>query len=224
MNDSVRAAPRAILSLVGFFVLLAAAMFLPAGIGWRQGWLFLAVFAIEIALEVLYIWRKNPELFVARSKVHKGTKGWDRALFYLLQVLILAIFPVGGLDRSSAAPWWIIVLGYVLFTLGMAGTGWVMSVNKFAEMSVRIQTERGHHVVDTGPYAFVRHPFYVATFPLLAGMPLALGSYWALIPAAVAGVALILRTALEDRTLQRELPGYREYAARVQYRLAPGVW
>ena len=204
--------------------MLAAAMFLPAGIEWRQGWLFLAVFAIEIALEALYIWRKNPELFVARSKLHKGTKSWDRALFYFLQALILAIFPVAGLDRWSAAPWWIIVLGYVLFTLGMAGTGWVMSVNKFAEMSVRIQTDRGHQVVDTGPYAFVRHPFYVATFPLLAGMPLALGSYWALVPAAVAGVALIIRTALEDRTLQRELPGYREYTGRVRYRLAPGVW
>jgi len=199
-------------------------MFLPAGLGWRQGWLFLAAFAIEIALEALYIWRKNPELFVARSKLHKGTKGWDRALFYLLQALILAIFPVAGLDHSSAAPWWIVVLGYALFTLGMAGTGWVMSVNKFAEMSVRIQTDRGHQVVDTGPYAYVRHPFYVATFPLLAGMPLALGSYWALVPAAVAGVALILRTALEDRTLQRELPGYREYTGRVRYRLAPGVW
>ncbi len=91
-------------------------------------------------------------------------------------------------------------------------------------MSVRIQTERGHQVVDTGPYAFVRHPFYVASFPLFVGMPLALGSYWALIPAAVTGIALVMRTALEDRTLQNELPGYKEYASRVRYRLIPGVW
>lgn len=99
-----------------------------------------------------------------------------------------------------------------------------MSVNKFAEMTVRIQTERGHRVVDTGPYAFVRHPFYVATFPLFGGMPLALGSYRALIPAALAGIALVVRTALEDRVLQNELPGYKEYADRVRYRLIPGVW
>jgi protein-S-isoprenylcysteine O-methyltransferase Ste14 len=156
--------------------------------------------------------------------MQKGTKGWDRVLFYLLQALLLAIFPVAGLDHWSAAPLWVIVLGYVLFTVGMAGTAWVMGVNKFAEMSVRIQTERGHQVVDTGPYAFVRHPFYVATFPLLGGMPLALGSYWALIPAAVAGIALVVRTVLEDQVLQNELPGYKEYAGRVRYRLIPGVW
>ncbi len=224
MNDYGKAVRRAILSFVVFLLLLAAVMFVPAGIGWQQGWLFLAVFTFQIVLMALYIWRTNPEIFVARSKMQKGTKGWDRVLFYLLQALILAIFPVAGLDHWSAAPLWAIVLGYVLLTVGMAGTAWVMSVNKFAEMTVRIQTERGHQVVDTGPYAFVRHPFYVATFPLLCGMPLALGSYWALIPAAVTGIALVVRTALEDRTLQNELPGYKEYASRVRYRLIPGVW
>ncbi len=91
-------------------------------------------------------------------------------------------------------------------------------------MSVRIQTERGHQVVDTGPYAIVRHPFYVAAFPLFAAMPLALGSYWALIPAAATGIVLAVRTAWEDRMLQNELPGYKEYAGRVRSRLIPGVW
>ena len=137
------------------------------------------MFTLQIVVMALYIWRKNPELFVARSKMQKGTKGWDRVLFYVLQALILAIFPVAGLDHWSAAPLWVIVLGYVLLTVGMAGTAWVMSVNKFAEMSVRIQTERGHQVVDTGPYAFVRHPFYVATFPAVwrhaAGLGIVLG-------------------------------------------------
>jgi protein-S-isoprenylcysteine O-methyltransferase Ste14 len=207
-----------------FLFLLAAVMFVPVGVGWWQGWLFLAVFALQIVLLALYIWRTNPEVFVARSKMQKGTKGWDRVLFYLLQALILAIFPAAGLDHWSAAPVWVIVLGYVMLSVGMAGTAWVMRVNKFAEMSVRVQTERGHQVVDTGPYAFVRHPFYVAAFPLFGGMPLALGSYWALIPAAMTAIALVVRTAWEDRTLQNELPGYREYAGRVRYRLLPGVW
>ena len=223
MSD-VRQLTRAILSLVAFLLLLALVMFVPAGIGWWQGWLFLAVFTVQIVAMALYIWRTNPELFVARSKMQKGTKGWDRVLFYFLQALILAIFPVAGLDHWSAAPLWVIALGYVLLTIGMAGTAWVMRVNKFAEMSVRIQTERGHRVVETGPYAFVRHPFYVAAFPLFVGMPLALGSYWALIPAAVTGIALVVRTALEDRVLHNELPGYKEYAGRVRYRLLPGVW
>ncbi len=223
MSD-VRQLTRAILPLVAFLLLLALVMFVHAGIGWWQGWLFLAVFTFQIVAMALYIWRTNPEILVARSKMQKGTKGWDRVFFYILQALILAVFPVAGLDHWSAAPLWVIALGYVLLTIGMAGTAWVMRVNKFAEMSIRIQTERGHHVVDTGPYAFVRHPFYVATFPLLAGMPLALGSYWALIPAAVAGIALVVRTALEDRVLHDELPGYKEYAGRVRYRLLPGVW
>ena len=99
-----------------------------------------------------------------------------------------------------------------------------MSVNKFAEITVRIQTERGHKVVDTGPYAIVRHPFYVGAFLWIAGIPLSLGSYWALIPAAITVLVVVVRTALEDRTLQSELPGYKEYAARVRYRLVPGVW
>ena len=224
MNNYGKAVRRAILSLVVFLLLLATVMFVPAGIGWWQGWLFLAVFTLQIVLTALYIWRTNPEIFVARSKIQQGTKDWDWVIFSLLQILIAGIFPVAGLDHGAAAPVWVIAVGYVLLTAGMAGTAWVLKVNNFAEMSVRIQTERGHQVVDTGHYAFVRHPFYVATFPLFAGMPLALGSYWALIPVAVIGIALVVRTALEDRMLQEELVGYKEYASRVRYRLVPGVW
>jgi protein-S-isoprenylcysteine O-methyltransferase Ste14 len=168
----------------------------------------------------LYIWRKNPEIFAARSRIQKGTKGWDRVLFYVLQLLILAIFSVAGLTHGL--PIWPIIVGYVLLTVGMAGNAWVLSVNKFAEMTVRIQP--GQKVVDCGPYRIVRHPMYTAFFPLAGGMPLALGSYWALIPAALVVILLIVRTALEDRMLRRDLPGYKDYAGRVRYRLVPGVW
>jgi protein-S-isoprenylcysteine O-methyltransferase Ste14 len=97
-------------------------------------------------------------------------------------------------------------------------------VNKFAEPGVRIQTERGHKVVDTGPYAIVRHPMYLSAVILFSGIALALGSFWAVIPAAVVALVLVVRTALEDRTLQNELDGYKAYASRVRYRLIPGVW
>ncbi len=224
MHDRGKALRRTIVSLVVFLLSLAANMFLPAGFEWWQGWLFLAVFTLEMVLLAVYIWRTNPEVLVARSKMQKGTKGWDRVLFYFLQVLIVAIFLAAALAHRPAAPLWVIVLGYVLLTFGMAGTACVLRVNKFAEMSVRIQTERGHKVVDTGPYALVRHPFYVAASALFGGIPLALGSYWALIPAAATAIALVVRTVLEDRTLQDELPGYKEYAIRVRYRLIPGVW
>ena len=89
---------------------------------------------------------------------------------------------------------------------------------------MRIQTERGHHVVDRGPYAIVRHPGYVGAFLLLAGIALALGSWWALLPAAIAVLLLVLRTVWEDRTLQAELAGYAAYAQKVRFRLIPGVW
>jgi protein-S-isoprenylcysteine O-methyltransferase Ste14 len=118
----------------------------------------------------------------------------------------------------------VIVLGYVLLCIGFFISVWVYKVNKFAEPSVRIQTERGHKVIDTGPYAIVRHPLYAGGLIMFTGIPLALGSIWALIPTAVGTVIIIVRTVLEDRTLHEELEGYREYAARVHYRLIPGIW
>jgi protein-S-isoprenylcysteine O-methyltransferase Ste14 len=106
----------------------------------------------------------------------------------------------------------------------MAGLTWAEAVNKFFEPFVRIQTDRGHHVIDTGPYAIIRHPGYALSFPFFLGIPLALGSLWGLIPAILMSTFLVVRTILEDRTLQEELPGYEEYARRVRYRLVPGVW
>jgi protein-S-isoprenylcysteine O-methyltransferase Ste14 len=107
---------------------------------------------------------------------------------------------------------------------GLAGMTWATSVNKFFEPTVRIQTERSHTVIDTGPYALVRLPGYVAAILLVLGMPMSLGSYWALIPAILTCLLLGVRIVLEDKTLRNELPGYEEYAQRVRYRLVPGVW
>jgi protein-S-isoprenylcysteine O-methyltransferase Ste14 len=111
-----------------------------------------------------------------------------------------------------------------LLIAGMAGMTWAESVSKFFEPTVRIQTDRGHRVIDTGPYAIVRHPGYVAACVLFMGMPLSLGSFWALVPAAVSCLLLVVRTVLEDKTLRNELVGYEEYTQRVRYRLVPGVW
>jgi protein-S-isoprenylcysteine O-methyltransferase Ste14 len=216
---------RAVLSLAGFVLFLAVVTLLPAGIGWRNGWLFLAVLLILMMLSVGYLWRVNPGIFVARSQIHEGTKPWDKVIVALLLASLAAIFPVAGLDARfhwSSMPLWLVVLGYGLFVLGFIGSIWVYCVNKFAEPGVRIQPEQ--EVVDTGPYAIVRHPLYLASFFLVAGIPLALGSFWALIPVGTGSLVLVVRTALEDRTLQDELGGYREYAGRVRYRLIPGVW
>jgi protein-S-isoprenylcysteine O-methyltransferase Ste14 len=224
-----RAVRRGMLGMAGYLLVLAASMFLPAGrLGWTRGWAFLVAFTVLNLAAVCYLWRTNPEVVVARSTPHRGTKPWDKALFLLINVMFLAIFPIAALDDArfhwSAAPLWLTLAGYVLFVAAMAGITWVLRTNKFAEPSVRIQTERHHQVIDTGPYAIVRHPFYAAAFLLCGGMPLAMGSLWALVPGAVAALLLIVRTACEDRTLHNELDGYKQYAARVRYRLIPGVW
>jgi protein-S-isoprenylcysteine O-methyltransferase Ste14 len=220
---------RLTLHLVAFPFVLALFLFLPAGTwAWPRGWLFVLVFLLAMALSALYLWRVNPEIFAARRRIHEGTKRWDRILLAVLFPAMAAIFPVAALDDGrfhwSAVPGWACGLGYVLLMAGFGITAWAQAVNKFFEPGVRIQAERGHRVIDTGPYAVVRHPGYVGACLLFVGTALSLGSFWALIPAGLASLLLLLRTRWEDRTLQAELAGYQEYTQRVRSRWIPGVW
>jgi len=141
---------------------------------------------------------------------------------------MVAEIPLATLDsgrmRWSAVPLWAVLLGYALLVGGIAVTTWAQAVNPFFEPGVRIQTERKQHPISNGPYRIVRHPGYAAAIAMFAGLPLALASWWALIPAALASVVLIIRTALEDRLLRARLPGYPKYAKKTRYRLAPGIW
>ena len=210
-------------------VLMGLLLFVPAGtVAWMRGWLFVLVFIALMAVSAFVIWRLNPEIFPARSRIQPGTKRWDGILLVFLFAAMLAILPVAALDDArfhwSRMSWWYVCTGYVLLTVGIAITLWAQVVNRFFEPGVRIQTDRGHHVVDSGPYAFIRHPGYAAACLLFAGIAMALGSWWALVPAAIAACLLVIRTIWEDRTLQAELPGYAAYAERVRFRLVPGVW
>jgi len=214
---------------VAALLVLVLLLFVPAGsISWSRGWLFLLVLVALIGVSALYLWRINPEIFAARSRIHPGTKRWDRILLGFLFPAMLAIVPVGALDDGrfhwSRISWLFVGLGYLLLITGTAITAWAQAVNRFFEPGVRIQTERGHHVVDTGPYAIIRHPGYFGAGLLFPGIALALGSWWALVPAAFATLLIIIRTAWEDRTLQAKLAGYTAYAQRVPFRLIPGVW
>jgi protein-S-isoprenylcysteine O-methyltransferase Ste14 len=215
--------------LLALPVYFAFCMFLPAGTwAWPKGWLFIGVFLATLAVVALYLWRVNPEVVVARSGFHEGTKRWDKILLGFFFPAVYAIVPVAALDDGRfhwlPVPWWACGVGYVLFLVGMGILTWAEAVNKFFEVTVRIQTERGQKVIDTGPYAVVRHPGYVAGILFCVGIALCLGSVWALIPAGLASALLILRTRWEDQTLQAELPGYQEYTRRVRYKLIPGVW
>ena len=175
-----------------------------------------------------YLWRTNPELVIARSHFHKGTKSWDKVLVTFLIISMLAILPIAALDdgrfRWSEISWWMCGLGYLLMLGGMWFAAWAERVNKFAEPTVRIQTDRGHQVINAGPYAIIRHPMYTACWGIFPGFALSLGSYWALIPAFIGCGILVLRTQWEDQTLQEELDGYQDYTRRVPYKLIPYVW
>ena len=218
--------------LIGFLVALpvyfALFMFLPAGTwAWTKGWLFIGVFLGTLAVVALYLWRVNPEVVVARTGFHKGTKRWDKILVCILLAAVYAIIPVAALTTALSLVSAALVglgVGYILFLVGMVILTWAEAVNKFFEVTVRIQTDRGHKVIDTGPYAIVRHPGYVGGILFFVGTSLCLGSAWALVPAGLASALLILRTLWEDQTLQAELAGYKEYTERVRFRLIPGGW
>jgi protein-S-isoprenylcysteine O-methyltransferase Ste14 len=221
---------RLITSTISSLLILVLCLFLPAGTwAWVRGWLFLGVLLASSSLMTLYLRRVNPDVIAGRVNRHERPRRWD-LLLGLIGFLptMLAIPIVAALDDGryhwSYVPWWGCALGYALLLTGMAGLTSAQGVNKFFEPLVRIQTDRGHKVIDTGPYAIIRHPGYAFGFLLFLGMPLALGSLWALIPAILLCPLLVLRTIWEDRTLRDELAGYEEYTQRVRYRLIPGVW
>jgi protein-S-isoprenylcysteine O-methyltransferase Ste14 len=210
-------------------VVFAVVVLWPAGrLGWVAGWLYVGIVTLFFLVNVIYLERVNPELIDARMRMGKGTKGWDIVWGVFVGPILMSTYVVAGLDAvrfewSTMSPlFW--PVGLMLFIPGMALFSWSMGVNPFFEKTVRIQTERGHRVIDTGPYAFVRHPGYVGFFGWCLSAPLLLGSWWAFVPAILSVIGLVIRTALEDRTLQQELEGYKEYSKRVRYRLFPGVW
>jgi protein-S-isoprenylcysteine O-methyltransferase Ste14 len=220
---------RVALTLLSMAVFFALFVLLPDWTwGWTKGRLFSLVFLGASAVSVSYLWRANPQVVIARSRSHTGTERWDIILLYFFIPSIIAIVPVAALDDDQfhwfPLPWWVCGVGYVMFLVGFGIVTWAEAVNKFFEPTVRLQTDRGHTVVDTGPYAIVRHPGYVGFFLMAMGAALSLGSLWALIPVGLASLMLILRAQWEDQTLQAELQGYKEYTQRVRHKLIPGVW
>ena len=207
-----------------------AIAFLGAGrLDWPRGWLYLGLFVVVTMVGVVIVDRANPGLLAARSRgFRKDTKGFDK-VFYALFIPLMVVYPLlAGIDAIrftwAALPEWTIWPGVVLLLAGSAFTTWSLVVNRHAEGTVRIQSDRGHVVVTTGPYRFVRHPIYVGTIVGLPPVALVLGSAWAFVPMALVIVSFVWRTAMEDCALRRELAGYEDYARVTRYRLVPGIW
>ena len=226
------ASARQWIGLVTVYLSIPLALLLCGGdFGWWQAWFYsLLIVAAGVGGRILAE-RRHPGLLAERQDIEsaKSAKAWDKVLAPLMALSVsFPLVIVAGLDHrfdwSPAFPLWLIVLGFVLISLGYAFAVWALVENRFFSSVVRIQVDRGHVLCDSGPYRMVRHPGYAGNILPLPGIVLALSSVWTIIPAVAALIIAVIRTALEDRTLREELPGYREYTRRVRYRLIPGVY
>ncbi len=213
-------------------LIVGVLLFVAAGTtDWAWGWVFAIIHFLGWQAMSYALARWNPELLNARGQRRKdmtGTKAWDWVLLTLYFLILMGQPIVAGLDyRYGWTGGWssiVYVAGNVLFIAAYFILIWAMVSNRNFEGTVRIQNQRGHQVASSGPYRAVRHPGYVGVILSLIALPLALGSWLALVMGLAGLVVFVIRTALEDRTLRAELPGYAEFAQRTRYRLLPGVW
>jgi protein-S-isoprenylcysteine O-methyltransferase Ste14 len=204
-------------------------LFWPAGTwNWPMAWALLILTALWVAGTAVVVIPRHPELLAERTGPRKGAKAWDTAILGAYGILVLVKLVVAGLDQRNGwteqFPVGAEIAGLVIAAAGYALTVWATGANAWFSQVVRIQTERGHAVATGGPYRIVRHPSYIGMILVELATSVMLGSWLALIPGGISGVLFVVRTALEDRTLQAELPGYAEYTRKTKYRLVPGVW
>lgn len=206
-----------------------AAIFVPAGtLRWTEAWVFVILYTVAVTAAVAWMKKRSPGLFQERTRRKKDAKSWDKMFMALYSIFLLILLILPGLDavrfRWSTVPSIAKVLAFLGYLPGFAIAFWAMRENVFLSDVVRIQEDRGHTVCTTGPYKYVRHPMYVGVILIMICYPFSLGSLYTLIPAAIIIGLFFFRTALEDKTLKKELPGYKEYAQKVRYRLLPGIW
>jgi protein-S-isoprenylcysteine O-methyltransferase Ste14 len=229
-RPSVAAGIAARVGTVAFFIVLQAGiLFLAAGrLNWTWAWVYLGICLVSVAINGTIMLRTSPETIAERGRPQE-TRDWDKVIGGLWALVLYLVLPlVAGLDvrfgwtRELGAAW--NLAGAAVLAVGLGLGGWAMIANAYFSTAVRIQSDRGQTVCRTGPYRFVRHPGYVGFTLQSLGTPLLLGSLWALIPGITAAALMVIRTSFEDRMLQTELPGYRDYARQVRFRLVPGVW
>ena len=226
MNPIIR---KRLVQVFFLIVLQVGILFASAGsLTWPEGWAYIIIYIAFIGVNAVVLLPRSPDLVAERTHIGENTKGWDKLVSALTSISGLVMLLVGGLDErfgwtnaysavTQAAGAVVIIIGYGFF-------GWAMASNKFFAVTVRIQSERGHTVQTGGPYKMVRHPAYLGMILSSLGTPALLDSVPAFLPALILTALIIVRTALEDSTLKRELPGYTEFSAQTRYRLIPGIW
>lgn len=208
-------------------VLVGAVLILASGkLNWVMAWIYLAALSLIVISNAIVM---DPSLLAERSELQEGTKKWDVALASFIAIGgPLSIWLITGLDNrfgwTQTTLSGLQIVALIFFMLGSLIGTWAMAANRFFSATVRIQKDRNHKVVKTGPYRYVRHPGYVGGILAMLMTPLALGSWVALVPSFAVASGYVLRTSLEDKVLQEELVGYKEYAQEIRYRLFPLIW
>lgn len=221
---------RLLIQNVIWIVGMGALLFASAGtLHWPAAWVFLGTMAVLGLVSGLWLARIDPALLAERmNPMMQGAQpASDKIFMVVFGFAALSWFILIGLERRanvSDVPVALQTLGLLLLVLSTGFVLWVMRENSFAAPVIKIQTERGHRVISSGPYAWVRHPMYSGTILFFAGMPLLLGSWWGLVMAPLFIVLFGFRARLEERALVAGLPGYADYLTRVRYRLIPGIW
>jgi protein-S-isoprenylcysteine O-methyltransferase Ste14 len=220
---------RLLLQLFLLLALLLGLLLLAAGRPyWIQAWAFSLAFFCFLLFYGIWTLRHDPAQLEERTKMGRNVRSWDKVIMSLYSVLLFMLLILSGLDggrfRWAPVPLPMQALGWAAVILAGGLVFWVTSVNTFLSRYARLQDERGQQTVTRGPYRWIRHPMYLGVIVLMLGIPLVLESYWALVPGGLIGVLFIIRTALEDKFLQADLPGYKAYAKQVRYRLVPGIW
>jgi protein-S-isoprenylcysteine O-methyltransferase Ste14 len=223
-----RPGARYVAQRMALLLVFAAILFAAAGtLSWLRAWIYLFCVLFLETGSLFILARKSPETLNQRGTRHGGVKTFDKVFAAAWLALALVTPLVAGLDerlRLSSMSMPGLYVGVVLLTVGSAFAAWAMVENEHFEQFVRIQTDRAHRVVTSGPYRIVRHPGYAGTVLGALSTPLILGSWWTWVPAGAVALLFIIRTALEDGTLLKELTGYERYARRTRYRLFPGMW
>ena len=209
----------------GFIIVLGFMFFLPAWtFNYWQAWVYMLILSVPMIFIVRYLYKHDPELLERRMRMREKQKT-QKLIQLLLWPIFLLAYIIPGFDyrlHSSNVPLIIVIISEVLVLLSYLFIGQVFKTNSYASRIVEV--EKGQKVITTGPYAIVRHPMYLGVFVMYIFSPLALGSYWALIPALLIVPILFIRIRDEERELLDNLEGYKEYVMKTKYRLIPGIW
>mgnify|MGYP002400359553 CR=1 FL=1 len=228
-SSTTRKVTRWIIREIMGTIMMGVILMLAAGrIDWIAGWALIILTALWVVATALVVIPRHPDLLAERVGPTKGTKSWDTAILGIYGLLTMVRYIVAGLDvRNQWSTGFGVsaqVAGLIVAAVGYGLVVWAMGANAYFSQTVRIQTERGHTVATGGPYHFVRHPSYVGMILFELASAVMLASWWALLLSGLSSVLFVVRTALEDHTLQAELPGYVAYTQKTRYRLIPGIW